>query len=112
MNNYITHANIDHYLSLLTSQELSDHNRATILKLMVAEEEKMGPDPEHLQFAEIRTARARDRMNHLIRLRDSFADGSAERVQAEKVLGNFEAIYRSMEQLCHQMRKKLHSSPI
>lgn len=112
MNSYITHANIDHYLGLLTSQELSDHNRATILKLMVAEEDKMGRDLEHLQFAEIRTARARDRMNHLIGLRDSFADGSAERVQAEKVLGNFEAIYRSMEQFCHHMRKRLNSSPI
>lgn len=112
MESYITHANIDHYLSLLTNQELSDHNRTTILKLMIAEEDKMGRNLEHLQFAEIRTARARDRMNYLSRLRDSFADGSAERAQTEKMLRNFEGIYQSMEQFCHHMRKKLNSGPI
>ncbi|WP_157460971.1 MULTISPECIES: hypothetical protein [Bradyrhizobium] len=51
-------------------------------------------------------------MNYLSRLRDSFADGSAERAQAENVLRNFEGIYQSMEQFCHLMRKKLNSSPI
>ncbi len=112
-SSYVAHANIDHYLHLLTSQsQLTDGNRTTITKLMVAEEDKLGRDLEHLQFAEIRTARARDRLNHLSRLRDAFADGSSERMQAEKALANFEAIYKLMEQFCGHMRKKVNSSHI
>lgn len=112
MDSYIARANIDRYANLLTSQELSDRNRATIMKLMVAEEDKLGRHLEHLQFAEERTAKARDRMNYLSRLRDAFADGSAERLQAEKVLANFQAIHQSMEQFCVQMRTRVNSSRI
>ena len=112
-SSYIPHANIDHYLHLLTSQDhLTDGNRATIMKLMVAEEDKLGRDLEHLQFAEVRTARARDRLNYLSRLRDAFVEGSTERLQAEKVLANFRSIYELMEQFCGQLRKKVGSSHI
>ncbi len=31
MDSYIAHANIDHYLNLLTSQNLGDGNRSTIM---------------------------------------------------------------------------------
>jgi hypothetical protein len=112
VDSYIAHANIDHYFNLLTSQDLTDRNRATIMKLMVAEEDKLGRRLEHLQFAEVRTASARDRVNYLSKLRDSFADGSAERIQAEKVLANFEAIYQLMEQFCRRMRKTVNSAHI
>lgn len=84
MDSYIVHANIDHYFNLVTSQDLTDCNRATIMKLMVAEEDKLGRNLEHLQFAEVRTARARERLSYLSKLRNAFADGSADRVQAER----------------------------
>ncbi|PAY10608.1 hypothetical protein CK489_02625 [Bradyrhizobium sp. UFLA03-84] len=77
------------------------------MTLMVAKEEEMGRDLEHLQFAEVRTARARERVNYLSKLRDASANGTPERLQAETVLANFEAIHQSMEQFCHRMRKKL-----
>lgn len=110
MDSYIAHANIDHYFSLLTSQNLTDGNRATIMKLMVAEEDKLGDDLEHLQFAEVRTAKARERVQYLRKLRDAFVDGSDERIQAERVLANFEAIYQLMEQFCRHIRKRVNSS--
>lgn len=112
MDKYIARANIDHYFNLLTSPDSTDCNQATIMKLMVAEEDKLGRDLEHLQFAEVRTARARDRLDYLRKLRDAFADSSAERIQAEKVLANFEAIYQSMEQFCRHMRRRVNSSRI
>lgn len=112
MDSYIAVANIDHYLSILTSQSLTDSNRATIMKLMIEEEDKLGQDLEHLQFAEIRAARGRDRVNHLRKLRDAFPDGSAERIRAEKMLADFEIIHQLMEQFCRHMRKKVNSSYI
>jgi len=112
VDSYIAHANIDHYFSLLTSQNLTDQNRATITKLMVAEEDKLGRDLEHLKFAEIRTAAARERINYMSKLRDAFADGSAERTHAEKLLSNFEVAYQLMEQFCRHMRREVESSHI
>ena len=110
MDRYIAHANIDHYFNLLTSQALTDRNRATIMKLMIAEVEKFGRDLEHLQFVEVKTASARDRADYLSKLRNTSADGSAERAEAEKVLANFEAIHELMEQFCRHMRKKVNES--
>ncbi len=110
MDNYVAHANIDHYFSILTSQDLTDRNRATIMKLMVAEEDKLGHDLEHLQFAEIRTARGRDRVNYLRNLRDAFADGSDERHQTEKLLANFETTLQLMEHFCSRIREQVNSS--
>ncbi len=112
MDSYVPRANIDHFFSVLTTQHLSDGNRDTIMKLMIAEEDKLGRDLEHLQFAEDRVARSRDRVNYLRKLRDAFADGSTERVQADKMLGNFETIHRLMEEFCHRMRTKVNSSRI
>jgi hypothetical protein len=110
VDSYIAHANIDHYVNLLTSQNLAARNRATIIKLMIAEEDKLGRDLEHLQFAEVRTARARDRVNYLSKLRNAFADGSAERLQAEKTLSNFKATHQLMEQFCRHMRKRVNEA--
>ncbi len=112
MDRYIAHANIDHYFSLLTSQNLTDGNRATISKLMVAEEDRLGRDLENLQFAELRVAKARDRVNHLTKLRDAFAEGSAERLQAEKTLANFETTYQLMEQFRRRLRERVNSSRV
>jgi hypothetical protein len=112
MDSYVGHANIDHYFDLLTSEGLTQPNRDTTIKLMVAEMDKLGRDLEHLQFAEDRAARSRDRLNSLRTLRNAFADGSTEQLQADKLLANFEAIHQLMEQFCRRMRKKVNSSRI
>jgi hypothetical protein len=83
MHGYIGRANIDHYVSILRSQGLTDCNRDTIIKLLIAEEDRLSRDVERLEFAENRTAKSRDRVTYLTKLRDDFADGSTDRTQAE-----------------------------
>lgn len=112
MDRYVAHANIDHYFNLLTVQGLTDGNRDTIVKLMLAEEDKLGRDLEHLQFAEDRAARGRDRLNYLRGLRAAFADGSTEQARADDMLANFETTQNLMEQFCRRMREQVHSNRI
>jgi len=107
MDGYVGQANVDHFFNILTSQPLTGRNRDTIIKLMIAEEDKLGRDLEHLHFAEDRAAKSRVRVNNMRKLRDGFAIGSAERAQAEKVLANFESIHELMEQFCHRMRERV-----
>ncbi len=109
MNRFIARANIDHYLSILYGSDLTPSNRSTITKLLVAEEDKLGHDLEHLEFAETRTAKSRDRVNHFRKLRDSFVEGSSDRTRADGVLANFEAIHDAMEQFCRHMRERVNS---
>ena len=54
MHRYIARANIDHYLSVLSSSDLTPQNRDTVTKLLIGEEDRLGHDLEHLQFAEDR----------------------------------------------------------
>jgi hypothetical protein len=112
MDRGVVHANIDHYLALLTSQGLTARNRDTIIKLMIAEEDKLSHDLEQLEFAEDRTAKSRDRVNYFRRLRNAFAEGSTERVEADRMLANFEAIHHLLEQFCRQLRERVHSHRI
>jgi hypothetical protein len=112
METFLACANIDHYLSVLNATDLSPQNRATVMKLLVAEEDRLSHDMEQLQFAESRFARSRDRVNHLRKLRDGFADGSADRINAEKVLANFEATLQLTVQFCQRMREKVNSHGI
>jgi hypothetical protein len=109
MDSFVARANIDHYLNLLNGGELSDLNRGTVTKLLVVEEDKLGHDLEQLEFAESRTARSRERVNHFRKLRDAFVEGSTDRAHAENVLANFEKTYALMEKCCHQMRERINS---
>ena len=109
MDEYVAKANIDHYLSLLHGSDLTPQNRTTINKLMLAEEDKLARDLEHLEFAEARAARSRERLHYFSRLRDAFAEGSADRAHADKVLANFETTHQLMEQFCRHMRAKVNS---
>ncbi len=109
MDRGVVHANIDHYLNILTDQGLPERNRDTIIKLMIAEEDKLSHDLEQLEFAEDRAARSRDRVNYLRRLRDAFVVGSTERAQADRTLANFEAIHHLVEQFCRHMREKVNT---
>ena len=109
MDRFVVRANIDHYLSLLNGSALTPSNRSTVTKLLITEEDKLGHDLEHLDFAETRTANSRDRVNHFKKLRDSFVEGSTDRAHADSVLTNFEAIHTVMEQFCRQMRERVNS---
>jgi hypothetical protein len=58
MHRYIARANIGHYLSVLSSTDLTERNRETVIKLLVGEEDRLSHDLEQLQFAEDRPVRA------------------------------------------------------
>lgn len=62
---YIARANIDHYLDMLKKPDLPVRNRVTIVKLLIAEEDKLGHDLEQIDFAESRAAMGRNRLNRL-----------------------------------------------
>lgn len=110
MDSYVSYANIDHFLSILTSQDISDHNRKTVTKLMVAEEDKLGRDLAHLEFAQARASQSRERLSYLSRLRDAFADGTEDRIRADRLLTNFQATHDLMEDFCRRLRDRVNSS--
>jgi hypothetical protein len=62
MHRYIARANIDHYLDLLNSTDLSAEKRAILTKLLIEEEDKLSLDMEHLEFTERRAADGRERV--------------------------------------------------
>jgi hypothetical protein len=109
MDQYVARANIDHYLSLLNGAYLSSQNSGTITRLLLAEEDKLGHDLEQLEFAEARAAKSRESVNHFRNLRDAFAEGSADRANADKMLAKFEAIHELLEQFCRHMRCRANS---
>ena len=112
MDKFIAQANIDHYLDLLKNDNVSAHNRSTINKLLVEEENKLGHNREHLEFAESRAAACRTRADRQRRLLDSFAHGSTEWMQAERLLVNFESLAQFVEGFCRQMRRRVNESPL
>lgn len=107
---FIARANIDHYVSLLNRSDLTPRKRDTIVKLLIAQEDKLGHDLEQLEFAKIRTAQSWDRVHHLRKLRDGFSDGSTERAHAETLVEIFETTLELFERFCRQLRGNVNSS--
>lgn len=112
MYRYIAHANIDLYLGLLHKDDIPPDTRAVISKLLIAEEDRLAHDLEQLEFAESRAAMGRDRVNHLRNLRNNFAAGSTDRVQADRLLANVEAVQHLVEHFCHQLRQRVSSDSL
>lgn len=106
---YVARANIDHYLDLLNGSGLSARNSGTVTKLLLEEENKLSHDLEQLEFAEVRAAKCRDRVDHFRTLREAFVEGSSDRDQANHMLEKFEAIHGLMEQFCQHMRDRVNS---
>ena len=103
MHRFIARANIDHYLHLLNSTGLGPEKRATVTKLLIEEEDRLGHDIEQLEFAETRAASGRDRLNQVRRkLRDLSAP--EHRAQAERLVANFEATQKLLDGFCHHLR--------
>lgn len=110
MDRFIAQANVDHFISLLNGSDLTLRNRDTVVRLLIAEEDKLGHGLEQLEFAESRTAQSRDRLNYARKLRDGFIEGSTDRQRADVTLENFQAIHQLFEQFCHQLRERVNSS--
>ncbi|WP_439400069.1 hypothetical protein ACRQ5Q_41380 (plasmid) [Bradyrhizobium sp. PMVTL-01] len=109
MYRYVARANVDRYLALLNGSELAPHSRTAITKMLISEEDKLSHDLEHLDFAERRAVEGRRRLNHVKNLRESFAFGTEERQQADKLLVNIENLQTLLEDLCHRLRDKIKS---
>ncbi len=107
MDQFVARANIDHYLEMLNNHDVSTRNRSMITTLLIEEEDQLGHDREQLEFAENRAAACRDRADRHRRLLDSFDHGSADWVQAERLLMNFESLAQFVEGFCQQMRKRV-----
>ncbi|MDA9431062.1 hypothetical protein [Bradyrhizobium sp. CCBAU 51627] len=112
MHRYVARANVDHYIGLLNGSEFTPHNRSAIIKMLVAEEDQLSHDLEHLEFAESRAANGRDRVNHVRNLRERFSFGTAEREQADRLLANVENLQTLLEDFCHRLRERINSRGI
>ncbi|WFU41610.1 hypothetical protein QA640_03540 [Bradyrhizobium sp. CB82] len=84
-------------------------NRESVTKLLIAEEDKLSHDLEHLEFAQRRAARGRECVNRVRSLRDSCSFGTAEREQADRLLVNYENLQTLLEDLCHRLRDKINA---
>ncbi|MGY4253751.1 hypothetical protein ACVI1L_000819 [Bradyrhizobium sp. USDA 4516] len=111
VNEYTARANIDHYLDLLKRPDVPTNTRSMLNKRLL-EEDKLGRRHEQLEFAESRAAACRDRADRQRRLAESFAPGSVDREQAERLLVNFEALAQFVEGFCRQMRHTVSHSPL
>ncbi|WFU62390.1 hypothetical protein [Bradyrhizobium brasilense] len=92
MYGYVTRANIDRYLNVLYSTDLTSHERQTVTRLLLGEFDKLRHDPAQLEFVETRAANGRERVNHARRLRESYALGTIEREESDRLLVDVESL--------------------
>ncbi len=108
MHRFVARENIDHYLGILNSDILlAPEKRDTIIKLLVAELDKLNRDAEQLEFAESRVAKGRERLNHVRALSD--AAEPRDRANAKLLVANVRQVQDLLEKFCHQLRAKLLS---
>ena len=107
MERFLARANIDHYLGLLNDADLAPEKRTTVTKLLIQEEDNLAHDLEQLEFAEIRAANGRDRLNSL----QSRIDSAPEelRAEAKRLIANVEDIQILLEGFCHQLRNRVNN---
>ena len=65
---FVARANIYLYIDLLNDADLAPEIRATVTKLLIEEEDKLGDVLEQLEFAEKRAADGRNLLNHLLEI--------------------------------------------
>ncbi|MGY4158237.1 hypothetical protein ACVINW_004079 [Bradyrhizobium sp. USDA 4461] len=92
MYGYVARANIDRYLSVLYGTDLTHHERQTVTKLLLGELDKLRHAPAQLEFVEKRAAKGRERVNHARRLRESYALGTTERKESDRLLVDVESL--------------------
>lgn len=111
MHRFIARANIDHFIGLLGG-DLTPSKRADIVRLLIAELDKLALDLEHLEFAEKKVADGRDRLNHVRGVRNGHPHGTPEREQAERLLVGCENLQTLLEDFCHHLRRQFSSRGI
>jgi hypothetical protein len=108
MPDFVCRANIDHYLELLNDPDLSTGKRATVVKLLIGEADKLSYYQDQLNFAESRAASGREWLAQLRCLCD--AEDPIDRAQTDRVIAAFETKQRLMDDFCHKLRTKVMNS--
>jgi hypothetical protein len=70
--------------------------------------DKRGYDNDGLEFAQNKLAESRSRLTKFRALQNSFSAGSAERMQANRLVEEIEVLHRLIDQLCRQLRTRTH----
>ncbi|MBI5260709.1 MAG: hypothetical protein HY852_02685 [Bradyrhizobium sp.] len=109
MQHYIAHANIDHYLDLLRERSLPAEGRATVFKMLIAEEDKLGHDLEQLEFAESRAKKGRFSLDRIRRIHDDAQD-PLDRLRSERLLAAAEEAQLLLEHFCRLVRRSVNSN--
>ena len=107
MDGFIARANIDHYLALLKEGHMASEYRTMTVKLLIAEEDRMGHAWEQLEFAETRAAKGRRLLSEL---RQMLNDGRlSNQALWGELVANAEATQNLLDQFCHYLRDKANS---
>lgn len=107
MQRFVAKANVDHYIGLLNGGDLTPDSRTAITRLLIAEEDKLAFDLEHLEFAEKRAAEGRDRVKRVMEMRNGHPFGTGAREEAERLLVNCENLQTALEDFCHRLRERI-----
>ena len=95
MDEFTARANINHFLKLLTQDDLDPRRRAVVIKLLTAEVDKLSHDPEQLDLALCSTGNGQDLLQRMRGIRDAFAPDAEGRGEAERLLATFQKTLES-----------------
>ena len=112
MNESIARANTDHCLDLLKRPDIPANTRSIPDRRSLEEEDRLVRRSEQLEFAEAKAATCRVWADRQRRLTESFAPGSVDREQAERLLVNFEALAQFLEGFCRRLCPTLNRGPL
>ena len=112
LHRYVAKANVDHFIGLLNSSDLTPDKRTNITELLIAELDKLAHDLEHLEFAQKKVTEGREKVNGVRNIRNGHPFGTAEREQAERLLVACENLQTVLEDFCHRLRAKVTSRGI
>jgi hypothetical protein len=107
MESFVARENVDNYLALLKEGNVAPERRAIVVKLLIAEEDRMGHAWEQLEFAETRAAKGRRLLSEL---RQMLNDGRlSNQALWGELVANAEATQNLLDQFCHYLRDKANS---
>ncbi len=110
MHDFIAQANVDHFLNMLTDDQLGSERRDVVMKLLMAELDKLSHGEEQLDFAESRAAKVRIQLN---RLRVQFCNPDLDadsQLRVGAMLRAMEQVQPLLDDLCIRVRRRAQSS--
>ncbi len=103
MDNYITRANIDHFLSVIEDSHLDPGTRAVAVRLLRRQLDKLSVRPDQLEFAESKVTDGQVHLNKAKRMRDGLADPTA-RAEADGFVATLTKVQELLKACCERLR--------